>query len=49
MLTDVFKGTLKMGLDSLSRIFQNLNGMSEYVSVEYDDDGNGRVLSLITC
>ncbi|KAK6013674.1 hypothetical protein OSTOST_21007, partial [Ostertagia ostertagi] len=31
---------LKIGLDSVSRIFQNLNGVVDDVELQFDDDGN---------
>ncbi|KAI1727368.1 procollagen-lysine,2-oxoglutarate 5-dioxygenase 3 [Ditylenchus destructor] len=34
---------LKMELDSLSRIFQNLNGMTDSVTLEFDDDGYAQI------
>lgn len=37
-LDEALRHEYKMTLDSLSRIFQNLNGMKNHVQVEADDD-----------
>lgn len=44
-LDEQLRKELKMGLDSISRIFQNLNGVQEDVKLEFDDAGRPSVLN----
>ncbi|PIO75240.1 hypothetical protein TELCIR_02729 [Teladorsagia circumcincta] len=39
-LDEKLRKDLKIGLDSVSRIFQNLNGVVDDVELQFDDDGN---------
>lgn len=34
-----------MSLDSMSRIFQNLNGVAEDIELQFDDDGTATVFN----
>lgn len=45
-LDEKLRSEYKMGLDSLSRIFQNLNGMKTHIKMEKDDDGESKVSFL---
>nr|CDJ80155.1 Oxoglutarate iron-dependent oxygenase domain containing protein [Haemonchus contortus] len=38
-LDEKLRKDLKIGLDSVSRIFQNLNGVTDDVELQFDDDG----------
>jgi hypothetical protein len=42
-LDENIRTAYKMELDSLSRIFQNLNGMKAHVKVDGEDDGTAKV------
>lgn len=42
-LDETTRTKFSIGLDSLSRIFQNLNGMGSHVRIEADDDGSTMV------
>ncbi|VDL76330.1 unnamed protein product [Nippostrongylus brasiliensis] len=39
-LDEKLRNDLKIGLDSMSRIFQNLNGVTDDVELQFDDEGN---------
>ncbi|KJH50211.1 hypothetical protein DICVIV_03650 [Dictyocaulus viviparus] len=39
-LDEKLRDELKIGLDSMARIFQNLNGVEDDVELQFDDDGN---------
>ncbi|KAF8363469.1 let-268 [Pristionchus pacificus] len=44
-LDEKLRKELKMGLDSISRIFQNLNGVQEDVKIEFDQEGTAYVFN----
>ncbi|GMT16808.1 hypothetical protein PFISCL1PPCAC_8105 [Pristionchus fissidentatus] len=46
-LDEQLRKELKMGLDSISRIFQNLNGVQDDVSIEFDTEGKASVFNSV--